>query len=287
MGVPGGSHRGRSATSWTTRLHCESESGTPRTFLDGDGDGIPINRQAFPCWYAPAQGKGISGRAGAARILGPRQDIVDRALQSRCAGIRGRVGQVARILGSHPEGNLASSRKVLRWITAARTAWHRFGSLWKERVAWRLRRAPYVSHVLGTAFSAMEADGLTPAHYRKLAMRMVKQLRALVRGTSDGKHGHMVKWASKDVLKHRKVSRAETETALRRIRVHQRRVGAPKQHGRELEAKLYEDTKSFAEASEDMQAIWTLTDGPQDLLCGGNDVRSKSWPDRHADRILQ
>ena len=97
----------------------------------------------------------------------------------------GKVVTVARHLGSHLGEKASLAHELPRIRQAMMTAFHSVGQLWYEsRVSWRLKRCLFISRVVNTALSGIEAFCPSKAQYQSLASSMVCLARRVMAGSA-------------------------------------------------------------------------------------------------------
>ena len=118
--------------------------------------------------------------------------LADRRLvREGHVSLPGKVVTVARHLGSHLGEKAPFTHELPRRRQATMAAFYSVGQLWYEsRVSWRLKRCFFISRVVNTALSGIEAFWPSKAQYQALTSLVTCLARRVMAGASMGESAH-------------------------------------------------------------------------------------------------
>ena len=130
--------------------------------------------------------------------------LADRRLvREGQVSLPGKVVTVARHLGSHLREKASFTHELPRRRQATMAAFYSVGQLWYEsRVSWRLKRCFFISRVVNTALSGIEAFCPSKAQYQALTSLVTCLARRVMAGAAArrGEHGRVRTLTNKEVL---------------------------------------------------------------------------------------
>ena len=118
-------------------------------------------------------------------------------------------------------------------------AFYSVGQLWYEsRVSWRLKRCFFISRVVNTALSGIEAFCPSKAQYQALTSLVTCLARRVMAGAAArrGEHGQVRTLTNKEVLRFWKLAPCDVEARVRRLKWAQTLVQDPSHHAQVLTA---------------------------------------------------
>ena len=131
--------------------------------------------------------------------------LADRLLvREEQVSLPGKVVTVARHLGSHLGEKASFTHELPRRRQATMAAFYSVGQLWyKSRVSWRLKRCFFISRVVNTALSGIEAFCPSKAQYQALTSLVTCLARRVMAGAAArrGEHGRIRTLTNKEVLR--------------------------------------------------------------------------------------
>ena len=113
------------------------------------------------------------------------------------------------------------------------TASHSVGQSWYEcRVSWRLKRCFFISRVVNTALSGIEAFCPSKAQYQSLTSLMTCLARRVMAGAAArrGERGRVRTMTNKEVLRFWKLAPCDVEARVRRLKRAQTLLQDPSHH---------------------------------------------------------
>ena len=151
----------------------------------------------------------------------------------------GKVVTVARHLGSHLGEKASFTHELPRRRQATMAAFYSVGQLWYEsRVSWRLKRCFFISRVVNTAISGIEAFCPSKAQYQALTSLVTCLARRVMAGAAArrGEHGQVRTLTNKEVLRFWKLAPCDVEARVRRLKWAQTLVQDSSHHAQVLTA---------------------------------------------------
>ena len=145
----------------------------------------------------------------------------------------------ARHLGSHLGEKASFTHELPRRRQATMAAFYSVGQLWYEsRVSWRLKRCFFISRVVNTALSGIEAFCPSKAQYQALTSLVTCLARRVMAGAAArrGEHGQVRTPTNKEVLRFWKLAPCDVEARVRRLKWAQTLVQDPSHHAQVLTA---------------------------------------------------
>ena len=144
--------------------------------------------------------------------------LADRRLvREGHVSVPGKVVTVARHLGSHLGEKASFTHELPRRRQATMAAFYSVGQLWYEsRVSWRLKRCFFISRVVNTALSGIEAFCPSKAQYQALTSLVTCLARRVMAGAAArrGEHGRVRTLTDKEVLRFWKLASAGAKTQM-------------------------------------------------------------------------
>ena len=118
-----------------------------------------------------------------------------RVVREGHVSLPGKVVTVARHLGSHLGEKASFTHELPRRRQATMAAFYSVGQLWYEsRVSWRLKRCFFISRVVNTALSGIEAFCPSKAQYQTLTSLVTCLARRVMAGAA-ARRGSMIESA--------------------------------------------------------------------------------------------
>ena len=131
-------------------------------------------------FFAEEMKRGASHASGAGWSLADRRLVGEEQVS-----LPGKVVTVARHLGSHVGEKTSFADELLRRHQATIKAFYSVGQLWYEsRVSWRLKRCFFISRVVNTALSGIEAFCPSKAQYQALTSLVTCLARRVMAGAA-------------------------------------------------------------------------------------------------------
>ena len=166
--------------------------------------------------------------------------LADRRLvREEQVSLPGKVVTVARHLGSHLGEKASFTHELPRRRHATMAAFYSVGQLWYEsRVSWRLKRCFFISRVVNTALSGIEAFCPSKAQYQSLTLLVTCLARREMVGAAARRreHGRIRTLTNKEVLRFWKLAPCDVEARARRLKWAQTLVQDPSHHAQVLTA---------------------------------------------------
>ena len=162
-----------------------------------------------------------------------------RVVREGQVSLPGKVVTVVRHLGSHLGEKASFTHELPRRRQATMTAFYSVGQLWHEsRVSWRLKRCLFISRVVNTALSGIEAFCPSKAQYQALTSLVTCLARRVMVGAAArrGEHGRIRTLTNKEVLHSWKLAPCDVEVRVRRLKWAQTLVQEPSHHAQVLSA---------------------------------------------------
>ena len=193
-------------------------------------------------WH-PWQTMGFSQNRGKEELLmhlvGTGSLADRRLVREGHVSLPGKVVTVARHLGSHLGEKASFTHELPRRRQATMAAFYSVGQLWYEsRVSWRLKRCFFISRVVNTALSGIEAFCPSKAQYQALTSVVTCLARRVMAGAAvrRGEHGRVRTLTNKEVLRFWKLAPCDVEARVRRLKWAQTLVQDPSHHAQVLTA---------------------------------------------------
>ena len=145
--------------------------------------------------------------------------LADRRLvREGQVSLPGKVVTVARHLGTHLGEKASFTHELPKQRQATMAAFYSVGQLWYEsRVSWRLKRCFFISRVVNTALSGIEAFCPLKAQYQALTSLVTCLARRVMAGAAArrGEHGQVRTLTNKEVLRFWKLAPCDVEARVR------------------------------------------------------------------------
>ena len=166
--------------------------------------------------------------------------LADRRLvREGHVSLPGKVVTVARHLGSHLGEKASFTHELPRRRQATMAAFYSVGQLWYESIlSWRLKRCFFISRVVNTALSGIEAFCPSKAQYQALTSLVTCLARRVMAGAAArrGEHGRVCTLTNKEVLRFWKLAPCDVEARVRRLKWAQTLLQDPSHHAQVLTA---------------------------------------------------
>ena len=132
-----------------------------------------------------------------------------------------RSSQWRGTLGSHLGEKASFTHELPRRRQATMAAFYSVGQLWYEsRVSWRLKRCFFISRVVNTALSGIEAFCPSKAQYQALTSLVTCLARRVIAGAAARRreHGRIRTLTNQEVLRFWKLAPCDVEARVRRLK---------------------------------------------------------------------
>ena len=183
---------------------------------------------------------GFSQNRGKEELLMHLGSLADRRfVREGHVYLPGKVVTVARHLGSHLGENASFTHELPGRRQATMAAFYSVGQLWYvSRVSWRLKRCFFISRVVNTALSGIEAFCPSKAQYQALTSLVTCLARRVMAGAAARRreHGRVRTLTNKEVLRFWKQAPCDVEARVRRLKWAQTLVQDPSHHAQVLTA---------------------------------------------------